>query len=435
MGDVLLRVEENVLPNLAKAIMAKTGKSEPLTLPQFQAEVESISGGGSSGGAELNIHYGNEAPEDTSKLWCKCDSPSKILVSPLLKAGDEKISTLDTVLPFACTAMGCTSVGTKIYLFGGYGNGARLSTIRVFDTKTKELRESETSLPSIRQEPGLSAYGKKIYLFGGYGTSNLSAILVFDTETENIRTLSATLPTASSGLSCATVGTKIYVFYSDGKICSFNAETETISTLSATLPTPGSGMACVAVGTKIYLFGGYASDGMKNIIRVFDTETNTCSVLTATLPNPCRYMGYGLIGEKIYLFGGYCEGGSSTRLDTINVFDTESESVTTLPITIPTKCYYMGSAVVGMSIYLFGGKNYQSNTDVNSEIIYEFTQMFILERLKLLVQSSRTENLFNILNGDTTIETGVKAVYIGNSDGYGELVDSYLYQNEAWTQI
>lgn len=42
MADILLKVEENVLPNLAKAIMAKTGKSEPLTLSQFQAEVESI---------------------------------------------------------------------------------------------------------------------------------------------------------------------------------------------------------------------------------------------------------------------------------------------------------------------------------------------------------------------------------------------------------
>jgi len=42
MADILLKVEENVLPNLAKTIMAKTGRSEPMTLPEFEAEVESI---------------------------------------------------------------------------------------------------------------------------------------------------------------------------------------------------------------------------------------------------------------------------------------------------------------------------------------------------------------------------------------------------------
>lgn len=427
--------EEQYIQNIAEAIREKTGKTDTMLVSQMAEEISGISGSGSSVGAELNIHYGDTEPDDTSKLWCKCGAPSKVLISSALATGEEKLTTLTTVLPFGCTSMGCASVGAKIYLFGGYGNGANLSTIRVFDTKTKELMECESVLPSTRNEVGTSAVGTKIYLFGGYGTASLSEILLFDTETETIATLSAKLPTASYGLVCATVGTKIYIFYSNGTICVFNTETETIATLSATVTTPGNGMACVAVGTKIYLFGGYASSGMKNIVRVFDTETNTCSVLSTTLPDPCRYMGCGIIGEKIYLFGGYCEGGSKPRLDTINVFDTESESVTTLPITIPTECYSMASAVVGMSIYLFGGTTYQSNAWVYLDTINEFSVTFELETSKLLIQTSQTENIFNVVNGEQTIEIGVRNIYIGNSDGYGETVDSYLYQNEEWSQI
>lgn len=44
MGDILFKVEETVLPNLAKAIMEKTGKTDPLTLPRFAEEIRGIEG-------------------------------------------------------------------------------------------------------------------------------------------------------------------------------------------------------------------------------------------------------------------------------------------------------------------------------------------------------------------------------------------------------
>lgn len=42
MANILLKVEETVLPNLAKAIMAKTGKSEPMTVSQMASEINGI---------------------------------------------------------------------------------------------------------------------------------------------------------------------------------------------------------------------------------------------------------------------------------------------------------------------------------------------------------------------------------------------------------
>lgn len=48
MADILLRVEENVLPNLAEKIRSKTGNGSPLSLPQFEAELDNIGGSSST---------------------------------------------------------------------------------------------------------------------------------------------------------------------------------------------------------------------------------------------------------------------------------------------------------------------------------------------------------------------------------------------------
>ena len=62
-------------------------------------------------------------------------------------------------------------------------------------------------------------------------------------------------------------------------------------------------------------------------------------------------MGAGCVETKICLFGGY--GGA--YLDTINIFDTENNTITTSNIKLPTACYSMGVGSVGTKIYLFGG--------------------------------------------------------------------------------
>lgn len=48
MADILLKVDETVLPDIAKAIMSKTGKTEPLKITQFASEITSITGGGNA---------------------------------------------------------------------------------------------------------------------------------------------------------------------------------------------------------------------------------------------------------------------------------------------------------------------------------------------------------------------------------------------------
>ena len=245
-----------------------------------------------------------------------------------------------------------------------------------------ELEAGIGTLPATIYGIAAAAVGTKVYLFGGNKDNTsagfLKTIYVFDTESNAITTLSATLPTAAGQIAAVAVGTKIYLFggvnsstSSSGyltKIYVFDTESNTITTLSAALPAKASDIAAAAVGTKIYLFGGvYWSSGRvyRNTIYVFNTESNTITTLSVTLPTSASDIAAAAVGTKIYLFGG--QSGNSSYLNTIYVFDTESNTITTLSATLPAAIYGIAAAAVGIKVYLFGGRS--SNT---KKTIYVF---------------------------------------------------------------
>ena len=138
----------------------------------------------SGGGGELNIHYGNTAPEDTSKLWIKSEKPSNISFPVVWKPEQivEGITDTGTTLPTAANSMGSAAVGTKIYLFGGSGENGRINTIQVFDTTNNTIQTLSTTLPTPAYNMGSAAVGTKIYLFGGYNNNNLNTINQFTVD-------------------------------------------------------------------------------------------------------------------------------------------------------------------------------------------------------------------------------------------------------------
>ena len=345
--------------------------------------IAGITGTLESGGASLNIAYGGTAPSDTSKLWITGSEPENLLLiggtpEPIL---EDKISTLPALsvtlpkLPTAASAMGTAAVGTKIYLFGGNSDTGRLNTIQVFDTINSTISTLSTTLPDATEKIEAVAVGTKIYLFGGYSlmSGSLDTIQVFDTTNNTISTLSTKLPNTADGMGIAAVGTKIYLFgghywnssnssvYLD-TIQVFDTTNNTISTLSTKLPTPTTDMGAAAAGTKIYLFGGENWSGSKhyrfNTIRVFDTTNNTISTLSTTLPEKTSSMGIAAVGTRIYLFGGYYfnSSNSTASLNTIQVFDTTNNTILTPLATLSntTTESVIHTATVGTNIYLFG---------------------------------------------------------------------------------
>ena len=143
-----------------------------------------------------------------------------------------------------------------------------------------------------------------------------------------------------------------------------------------------------------------------------------------TLPLPKEGIASAVIGTKVYLFGG-----GSRCLDTINVFDAETETLTTLSTRLPTAAENIASAVVGTKVYLFGG---YSNQGGYLDTINVFIVQMPLAANNMLIEASATKNMFNLL---PTLELGVNAVYLGNTEGYGEKVPAALYVDGAWREI
>lgn len=394
-------------------------------------------GQGESGGAELNIHYGDTAPTDTTKLWIDINEPNDVVVKYKLDISEETLYTENVVLPSGLTEMGVGVVGKKIYIFGGIdASSTESNAIYIFDTETSTVSVSSATLPVTCYGLGVGVVGKKIYVFGGKSALSpyrFATIHVYNTETDTLETSSTVLPQGLYYMGVGVVGKKIYILggyasSATSTVYVYDTETNVISTNSKSLSTAKQNMAVAVIDEKIYLFGGRSSSGNTATNMVFDTVANTCSSFTPSLPVQLYGLGACAIGTKIYLFGGYSNGTTTGAVSTIYVYDTEANTLTTSSAKLNKKTIRMGVGVVGSSIYLIGGEG-------NYTAIEKLLIKSELNSGKLLVLPSVTRNLFDIIVGGVTVTLGVYKVFLGNSDGYAEEVNAYLYQNGEWTPI
>ena len=372
------------LTGVADAIRAKKGTTALINPQNFESEIASISGGG----GELNIAYGDTAPEDTSKLWIKSEEPSNISFPVLWNPEQivEGITNTGTTLSKKTHRIGTVAIGTKIYLFGGYSNGYPQNTIQIFDTTNNTIQTLSTTLPKKTYDIGTAVVGTKIYLFGGNDDRDyLNTIQIFDTTNNTIQTLSTTLPQTASS-----IGT-------------------------------------VAIGTKIYLFGGYRYNFL-NTIQIFDTTNNTIQTLSTTLPTEASNIGTAAVGTKIYLFGGI-GGKNRSSLNTIQIFDTTNNTIQTLSTTLPQAAYDIGTAAVGTKIYLFGGRGSDYLNTINL-----FTVNVPLSSNDIIVVQEYYARTFKILKAPTEVEVSVKYVYKGDQN-LAKLIDAYLYDGANWVNV
>ena len=133
------------------------------------------------------------------------------------------------------------------------------------------------------------------------------------------------------------------------------------------------------------------------------------------------------VGTKIYIFGGCMVQSVNTILE----FDTETKTISTLSITLPTQLDGMPAAAVGTKIYIFGG-NGPSGTKLNT--ILEFID-FVLASGNVFGQEDFDNNVFTLVPAPTKVKIGVKNVYKGNSNNVAEFVDAYLYDGANWVNV
>ena len=403
-----------------------------------------------TGNTTLNVHYGPEAPADTSKLWVKRSTEavgtSVGVEEPAVRAVTE---TLEATTHTACWIT-AVPVGTKVYLFGGKSSYTMFSAISVFDTETKTSETTGVTLPTATYLMGAAAVGTKVYLFGGFKETYkaLSTVVIFDTETYTYETVS--FPYTIRGSSCAAFGTKIYVLggglgtnATPNNYCFiFDTETNQATLLGRLLPVEIANAAHAVVGSKVYIFGGItpysgsSSTHRHDSIQVFDTETDSAVLLDTVLPFASEGMVARAEGTKVYLYGGD-KAAQPYYSDAIMVFDTETNSFETLESTLPFAGYAFGIGAVGDEVYLFGGYSYVNYNGKHYNTILRLRSFAGLDADTAYLHASATDNVFPLISGDYPVTLGVNAVYVGNIDDEAELQEVYLYDETTseWKSI
>lgn len=143
--------------------------------------------------------------------------------------------------------------------------------------------------------------------------------------------------------------------------------------------------AAAAVGDKIYIFGG-TSRG--NTIEVFDTKTNTSTKLNDTLKETKYWVTASAVRDKIYIFSIHAISLLNDEYkNTIEVFDTKTQTISVLNDTLKEQITFGGcSTAVGDKIYIFGGQiNNGMSTDTFSKTVEVFDTK--TEKVSLLSQA------------------------------------------------
>jgi hypothetical protein len=399
--------------------------------------------GTESRAVDVKIAYGDEPPEDTSKLWVKTSKPSKVKLSPNKPIGegsrDASIEDLGDVSESTMATWSSARVENKIYLFGGTATSPS-SSIFCYNISTNTTSVLTETLPYAMSGIGCAAIGTKIYLFGGgTTTTNYPNILIFDTETETIADTGMKVHESTKYgcyTSVAAIGTNIYYF--GGAPCTNTVDSDStticgwaycFNTISNTQTFKAYilghyASACVAIGTNIYIIGGRNSSYSVDTVICYDTETDTYTTLPYKLPSASCRMGCSVVNNKIYLFGG------DSVANHILCVDPEAGTVIKLGVSMPDNHTELTAVAKDDVIYVLG---------LGNQRVYKFYAPLVdivVNNNIMHICSDPLADLVTIINTDNiSIDIGVSDIYKGNSDNIGKKVEAYLYKNDEWTLI
>jgi N-acetylneuraminic acid mutarotase len=229
-------------------------------------------------------------------------------------------------LPRGLNHVGVTTLGGKIYAFGGFDQQNRdaVADASVYDPES----DSWTALPPVPTARGsiaVAVLAGKIHLVGGRDTHSVGTHDVFDPAT-NRYTTAAPLPVGRDHMGLVAFGGKLYAI--GGRIDDFDHNTSYVDaydpatnrwTPRTPMPSQRSGMAVVLFHDRILAIGGERGGGTFTNNEAFDPPTNSWSVLEP-LPQGRHGTGAVVIGDTLYLPAGGPVNGGSRQSDTLFEF-------------------------------------------------------------------------------------------------------------------
>lgn len=254
----------------------------------------------------------------------------------------------------------------ELYVFGGRGT-VILNTIRKYTIATNTWSAISTVLPSGRQGFTATTIGSKIYIYGGLnGSTKYGDLYAYDPVANTLTTLAAGL--ACNGHSAVTYGGDLYVYGGQptntttppvNTLRKYTVATntwETVTTLGAT-PSGRFYAAAGLVDGKFYIAAG--SSGSSNVVPgmdIYDFATNTWETPASIPANGFAFGSVGTNGRLYSIAGSPGNPTPSVYLNTVRVYDTVTKSWNTLA-PYPVVLGYAAVCEAGGMVYSFGGYN------------------------------------------------------------------------------
>ncbi|MQM01379.1 hypothetical protein Taro_034129 [Colocasia esculenta] len=196
--------------------------------------------------------------------------------------------------------------GRLIYAFGGYGeDNCQTNDVHVFDTVKKTWsKPMMKGVPPIpRDSHTCTTVGSKLFVFGGTdGKNPLRDLHVLDTSTNTwtLPVIHGEGPDAREGHGAALVGTKLFIFGDN-----FVWER---SVTSGTPPCARDSHTCSSWGNKLIVLGGEdASDRYLSDVYMLDTETLVWKELNTSGQMLTPRAGHStvVLGNNLLVYGGF----------------------------------------------------------------------------------------------------------------------------------
>lgn len=342
-------------------------------------------------------------------------------------------------------------VGNKIYFIGGHvwtgttansyrmaGSSLSNKGIAVYDTEANTLTEYPNLLPNNATQVICPAVvGSRIYLFGGNHTA------------------SSTTAQPSGGQS-----TVRFIDTSFPELVVSDAGELLIGNPNSTTNNRG-GYSAAVVGTDIYLLAGSAITPYSSattainpsyVMSVYHTATETCERLSIThtltersvVPMICC-CGWA-IGKYVYFLGGrerdkdgdttlnlslkFKEPFNSLAQEKVWRYDIEQKVLVQLDTQVTATQF---NTVPFASNVLVAGAS-----ATGGNVVYKFAGKSELAENHLFIQEDLFGNEWTAIKSkDVDLTIGVQTVYLGNSNGYADEVDAYLYDSTAsqWKKL
>jgi hypothetical protein len=237
------------------------------------------------------------------------------------------------------------------------------------------------NLPAYAYAAAVVQLGLNVYVIGGgndyVGATNIiySMSINSDGTLTQAQTISGALPASISNANSAVIGNTLYVIPGNASAELYQSTITndalgpwTVSSISLPAGIAG-GMSVINTGTNLYVIGGNGHANSVSPIYQAPIASGALgswlSTTVSTLPANAEFAAYLENNNILYMFGGNTGGGNTTNIYYAPINSTTGIGAWKLStVTLPFACSNLPMAVIGSSVYLFGGFNGSAATDV-----------------------------------------------------------------------